>query len=142
MKIEWHDYLTVGVAEIDQQHKLLIDRYNAFFTAYNEGRGDAELTRLFCFLEEYVTTHFADEERLQLRVGFPDYQNHRIHHQKLTGRVAEFKERIKSEGSEPDLISSAGLLMTGWLIEHISVMDRAIGRFIKERQSQAVAGTP
>jgi len=24
--------------------------------------------------------------------------------------------------------------MTGWLIEHISGMDRALGRFIKERE--------
>jgi hemerythrin len=142
MNIEWHDYLSVGVEEIDQQHKLLIDRYNAFFTAYNQGRGAAEVTRLFCFLVAYVTTHFADEESLQLRVGFPGYQNHRKHHQELTGRVAEFKERIKNEGCEPNLISSAGLLLTGWLIEHISVMDRAIGKFIKESQSQSVAGTP
>jgi len=139
MEIEWHDYLSVGVKEIDQQHKLLIERYNAFFTAYNQGQAAEELTRLFNFLVEYVTTHFADEENLQLRVGFPDYQNHWKQHQELSGRVAEFKVRIEDGKYEPSLISSAGLLMTGWLIEHISVMDRAVGRFIKESQSQAVA---
>ena len=135
MKVEWQEYLSVGVEAIDHQHKLLFDKYNAFFTAYYEGRGDEEVIRLFSFLEEYVATHFSDEERLQQRIGFPDYQKHRKQHLELSRKVAELKERLGNEGAEPSLISSAGLLMTGWLIEHISVMDRAFGRFMKEMQS-------
>jgi len=136
MKVEWQEYLSVGVEEIDRQHKFLIDKYNAFFTAYSEGRADEEVIRLLGFLEEYVATHFADEERLQQRIGFPDYEKHRQQHQELTRKVAELKERLNSEVPDPALISSTGLLLTGWLIEHISVMDRAIGRFMKEMQSQ------
>lgn len=135
MKVEWQEYLTVGVEEIDHQHKLLFDKYNAFFTAYYEGRGDEEVIRLLGFLEDYVALHFADEESLQQRIGFPDYEKHRKQHQELTHKVAELKKRIENDGPDPNLISSAGLLMTGWLIEHISVMDRAIGRFMKEMQS-------
>src|SRR5690349_15701634 len=112
MKVEWQEYLSVGVAEIDRQHKQLIDRYNAFFTAYAEGRAAEEVFRLFCFLGEYVATHFADEENLQLRVGFPGYQKHRLQHLELTGKVAEFKERIENEGPTDSLVSSAGLLLT------------------------------
>ena len=134
MKVEWQEYLSVGVAEIDHQHQILFDRYNAFFTAYAEGVAGEELIRLFCFLEAYVATHFAHEEDLQLRVGFPDYQKHRQQHLALAEKVAELKERLVKEGPTASLISSAGLLMTGWLIEHISVMDRAIGRFVKERE--------
>ncbi len=142
MKIEWQEYLAVGVEEIDLQHKLLIDKYNAFFTAYHEGRVDEEVTRLFGFLEEYVATHFAAEETLQKRIGFPDFLKHRQQHLELTRKVAELKERLGTEGPDPDLIASAGLLMTGWLIEHISVMDRAIGRFMKGMQGRGVAGKP
>lgn len=141
MKVEWQECLSVGVEEIDQQHKLLIDKYNAFFTAYYEGRGNEEIVLLLRFLAEYVAIHFADEERLQLRIGFPDYQNHRKQHQELIRKVAELKERIENEGTDPSLIPSVGLLMTGWLINHISVMDRAIGRFMKEMQSSS-AGKP
>ena len=136
MKVEWQEYLSVGVEEIDQQHRLLFDSYNAFFTAYHEGRGGEELIRLFGFLEEYVAIHFSDEERLQQRIGFPDYQKHREEHLKLTGKVADLKVRLGNEGASPSLITSAGLLMTGWLIEHISIMDRAVGRFMKEMNAK------
>ncbi|MBI2353551.1 MAG: hemerythrin family protein [Deltaproteobacteria bacterium] len=132
MKVEWQEYLSVGVEEIDRQHKLLIEKYNAFFTAYSEGRATEEVIRLLGFLEEYVMLHFADEERLQQRIGFPDYQKHRQQHQELARRVAELKERLESQGTDPGLVASTGLLLTGWLIEHISVMDRAIGRFVRE----------
>ena len=131
MKIEWQDNLLVGVEEIDRQHKLLFEKYNAFFTAYSEGRADEEVIRLLGFLGDYVATHFADEERLQKRIGFPDYQKHREQHLELTRKVAELKEHLKNEGPGPSIIASAGLLMTGWLIGHISVMDRAIARFMK-----------
>lgn len=137
MKVEWQEYLSVGVEEIDQQHRLLFDSYNAFFTAYHEGRGSEELIRLFGFLEGYVATHFSDEERLQQRIGFPDYQMHREQHMKLTDKIAELKGRLGNEGANLSLVTSVGLLMTGWLIEHISIMDRAIGRFIKEMHAKS-----
>jgi len=137
LKVEWQDYLSVGIEEIDNQHKLLFDKYNAFFTAYSEGWGHEEVVRLLTFLEEYVVIHFADEESLQLGIAFPDYEKHHKQHVELTRKVAELKERIKNEGADPNLIISAGLLMTGWLIDHISVMDRAIGRYMREVQSKS-----
>ena len=137
MKVEWQEYLAVGVVEIDNQHKRLFDKFNAFLAACEAERGAEELNRLFWFLDAYAATHFADEENLQKRIGFPDYPKHREQHQEFTRKVAELKERLLSEGPSRELISTATLTMTGWLIEHISGMDRAIGRFIKEREKAA-----
>ena len=55
-------------------------------------------------------------------------------HQALTGKFAALKERLASEGPTREFSSSVTLFMTGWLLEHISGMDRAIGRFMKERE--------
>jgi hemerythrin len=137
MKIEWQEYLSVGVEEIDNQHKQLIDKYNDFFAAYSEGRAADEIIRLLGFLEEYVVIHFVDEERLQQRIGFPEYQSHCKQHQEFTRKVAELKVSLECDGLDQNLVTSTGLLLTGWLIEHISVMDRAIGRFMKEKQGQS-----
>jgi len=134
MKVEWQEYLSVGVEEIDRQHMQLFDKYNTFITAYYEGQANEEVIQLLGFLEEYVAIHFADEESLQQRIGFPDLEKHREQHRVLTRKVAGLKERIANKGPDPHLITEAGLMMTGWLIEHISVMDRAIGRFMKEKK--------
>lgn len=137
MRIEWQEYLAVGVAEIDHQHKRLFDKFNALLAACEEDRGAEELNRLFWFLDAYVATHFKDEERLMQRLAFPDYTRHREQHLVFTRQIAALKERLKHEGTTPGLISTVSLTMTGWLIEHISGMDRAIGRFVKEREKSS-----
>ena len=60
MNLEWESHLSVGVDEIDEQHKLLIDKFNEFMLAYQEERGSDEMYRLFLFLDEYVISHFAE----------------------------------------------------------------------------------
>ena len=134
MKIAWQEYLSVGVAEIDAQHKLLFENIDALLTAHERGLGSEEVCRLFTFLDAYVATHFADEERLMQRIGFPELLKHREQHQTFIGDLSKLKERLGIEGPTESLITSVGMVTVGWLIEHISVMDRAIGRFAKERK--------
>lgn len=133
MKIAWREYLSVGVAEIDDQHKLLFEHIDTLLTAYEQGAGSEELRRLFDFLDAYVATHFDDEERLMQRLGFPDLERHREQHQGFIGDLATLKGRMEVEGPTESLITSVGMVTVGWLIEHISVMDRAIGAFAKKR---------
>ena len=56
MKLQWEKHLSIGVAEIDKQHKLLIEKFNEFMSACKKERGDHEVFRLFSFLDAYVIT--------------------------------------------------------------------------------------
>ena len=135
MKIEWREHLSVGVEEIDVQHRSLFEKFNAFTEACDQEKGDAEVVRLFGFLDQYVNTHFADEERLQQRLCYPEYEKHREQHRKFVADLADLKERLSKEGTTRFFISRVSRVMVGWLIEHISGMDRAFGRFARERGS-------
>lgn len=133
MKVHWREHLSVGVEEIDSQHRQLFDRFNAFFEACEQEKGGELATRLFDFLDEYFATHFADEERFQRAVGYPDYERHREQHLLFVREIAALKARLKSEGPTKTVVATVNRVMIGWLIEHISGMDRALGRFAKER---------
>ena len=135
MKIEWREHLSVGVEEIDVQHRSLFEKFNAFTEACDLEKGEAEVARLFGFLDRDVNTHFADEERLQLRLCYPEYEKHREQHRKFRADLADLKERLSKEGTTRFFVSSVSRVMIGWLIEHISGMDRAFGRFTRERGS-------
>jgi hemerythrin len=136
MKVEWQEYLAVGIEEIDLQHMLLFDKFNNLLAACEQGSGAEEVNRLFTFLGAYVLIHFSDEERLMQRLGFPDFQKHRDLHQAFTLQIARLKEQLVNEGPTQSLVSTACLTINGWLIEHISVMDRALGRFAKEKKGK------
>ena len=70
------------------------------------------------------------------RLGFPEYPKHRDLHQAFTFQVATLKERLLMEGPTRSLVATLCLTINGWLIEHISGMDRAIGRFVKETKAK------
>ncbi len=93
------------------------------------------MNELFWFLGSYVATHFAEEERLMLRVGFADTRNHRELHTAFAQEVDALMERFSKEGPSQDLVSTVSAFIKNWLIEHISEMDRAIGLFMKEHKN-------
>ena len=130
--VEWQDSLSIGVLEVDIQHKLLFDKFNAFLLAC-ENQTESEpdgILRLFWFLEAYTITHFNEEEKLMQRVAYPDYLKHREKHLAFAAEVAKLKEQLRNEGATRTLVSTMTMFITSWLLEHISTMDRAIGRFV------------
>jgi hemerythrin len=128
--IEWQPSLSVGVLEIDIQHKLLFERFNNFVQACESQADQETVHRLFWFLEAYAVTHFAEEEKLMQQVGYPEYPRHRQQHETFVAEVAKVKERLKSEGPTQELVASMTHFISGWLLQHISVMDHAIGEYV------------
>jgi len=132
--VEWQENLSIGVLEIDIQHKLLFEKFNSFLQAcQSEAEGDT-VHRLFWFLEAYAVTHFNNEEKLMQELGYPDFVAHRKQHQEFAGEVGRIKERLKNEGATQSLVSSMTMFISSWLVQHISNMDRAIGHFVHEHR--------
>jgi hemerythrin len=69
------------------------------------------------------------------KIAYPDYEVHRKQHMRFIDEVASLKERVRSEMPTRNPITSVPHFMTGWLIDHISRMDSAIGRFFKEKKA-------
>lgn len=126
MRIEWQEYLSTGILEIDIQHKLLFEKYNAFLEGCEEERGSEEVMKLFWFLEAYAVTHFNDEERVMQSLGHPDTLQHKEQHKAFIQKVAEVRDRLKTEGPTPHLVLTVTRFVSSWLVNHISTMDRAI----------------
>jgi len=140
MAVEWREYLAVGVREIDNQHKELFNKFNLFLQACDEGKGPEEVSTMLDFLDCYVVEHFATEERLQSVAGFPGYEEHRAHHRYFIDELAVLKRQAQGTERNLGVVLTTSRLLVGWLIEHISKLDKAFGRFLKETQSVAAAG--
>jgi hemerythrin len=129
---EWDENLSIGVLEIDIQHKLLFEKYNAFLAAcHAEMEADA-IYRLLWFVEAYALTHFREEEDLMQRIGYPDYQIHREQHLKFCEDLGKLKESLRNDGPTQNIMLNMSAFISRWLIDHISNMDMAIGRFMAD----------
>lgn len=131
MAVAWDESLSVGVAEIDDQHKELFRRFNTLLEACNQGKGRQEVQKLLLFLSDYIKTHFAAEEELQKRRNYPGYAAHKEQHESFIGKIDEFARQFNAEGATVSLVIQLNQTLVNWLIQHISKVDRALGEYVQ-----------
>lgn len=71
MNLIWDDNLSVGIDNIDNQHKELLNCIENLITAIEHSRSNDEIIKTLDFLEEYVIKHFTAEEEIQAKTNYP-----------------------------------------------------------------------
>jgi hemerythrin len=131
-EFEWIERYVLGIPEIDEQHLELVKRINAFVNAFNEGKGDTEIKAIVSFLEEYVVSHFNDEEALMERYRYLDLDEHHSIHDTYMRKVNQLVRGVEENGSNLVQAEKVQLLLIDWLSNHIDVEDRKFAEHIKQ----------
>lgn len=131
MGITWRESLAIGVPEIDDQHKELLSRFDSLLKACEEGKGMDELRRLLGFLDEYVISHFGNEEGIQRNHHYPGYAAHKKEHDGFIARVKALKDEIKSDGVAVHHVTETNNMLLKWLINHIAKVDAELGAYLR-----------
>lgn len=131
MAIEWNNDLSIGVDEIDNQHKELFRRINALLDACTQGKGKGEVGRVINFLEDYIVKHFNAEEAIQKKHAYPDYESHKTLHDEFRKSFSELKKSFETEGAGLPLVLRTNRTVVDWLVKHIGRVDKVLGGFLK-----------
>ena len=127
----WSPTLSIGVAQIDAQHKTLVEQADKLFEASKNNQGKERVGELLNFLEDYTKKHFADEEKYMLSIGYPGYNEQKTAHTEFVRQLAKLRADYSASGGNLLVILNANQLVVQWLTQHISSMDRKIGQFKK-----------
>ena len=130
MFVVWNENLATGNEEIDHQHKELFKRFNNLQSACKQGRGLDELTSLLDFLGEYVRSHFALEEKLQIDHDYPDYQKHKEEHNYFIRNFRKLEEQLNTKGTTSDLFNQTNMALVDWLIRHFTWTDKDLANYL------------
>ena len=104
--MQWTEKMSVGVPELDGDHRQLIRVINQLGASYDdESRRNSVRQSLFA-LRRYAEFHFAREEKVMTVCGYPGIEEHRVEHR-------DFVTRIQDLGVEPFLIGAAVTLEGG-----------------------------
>ena len=130
-KIVWEDEFSVGVEELDRQHKQiievinsLIDKPRIFFRSQNVSSALVDLTN-------YVSEHFLLEEQLLQENGYPTLLEHSKKHTLYSARVAEFcKESLAGKSEVPEELMD---FLADWWTNHILHEDMKYKAFFEEK---------
>ncbi|MFT3951448.1 MAG: hemerythrin family protein [Oscillospiraceae bacterium] len=124
------DMLT-GNKAIDDQHKLLFDAINGLLDACSKGMGRKKIEEVTNFLYEYTARHFADEEKLQIKYSYPDYENHKRYHETYKKTVRALMNQLAEEGPTVALVGKVNTSVAEWLINHIRREDVKLAAHIR-----------
>lgn len=130
MALEWTDKISVGVTEIDDQHKELFRRTNSLMETCKSGKSHEEVIEAMQFLESYVQQHLSDEEELQKKYDYPEYNAHKEQHDIFLDKVAEIKAEVDQKGATlVNILKTTNLFVT-WVSRHISQEDKRLGEYL------------
>lgn len=132
MAIEWDDALVTGDEEVDGQHRVLFAEVTHFLDACQQGRGTEAVHRIMDFLENYITTHFDTEERLQKKYAYPDHFTHMARHREFRQDFSDLKGHFATEGATIRFMILASYVINDWLERHIKTMDKPFSQFMRK----------
>jgi len=123
--------MEVGVLEIDAQHKELVDRLNALMSMGHDAASKEETQKTLDLLEEYIVKHFADEEELQRKNKYPEYESHKKMHELYIGEFQKLKKEFADNGHSIKFTMDLNNSLINWIVKHIKSADVELGRFLK-----------
>ena len=119
--ITWTPEMSVGVPELDADHRILVDLINKLADAQDvndAGVIESVLDRLAIYIDE----HFQREEAYMESAGYPQLPEHRQKHRALTAQV----EQIRLDfflGNRDSIGEYTLVFLKEWLRQHILVED-------------------
>lgn len=129
----WTEDLAVGVKEIDIQHRVLFAKINDLVSAMDSEDSAPHIERFFVFLEEYAASHFSMEQKAMGVYKYPDRAAHFKEHEIFTRAIEELRAAFNSNGASAALKAQLKKKLCDWLVEHVSVVDKLLGAFLKPR---------
>ena len=124
--ITWGPMLFVGVKEIDEQHKKLVELVNQLNDAMHAGQGKQALTPVLNELVRYTQYHFGTEERLMAAHKYEASVAHKAEHHKFVTDVSAFKAKFDSGNA---MISTQIMnFLRDWLSKHILQTDKKFAK--------------
>lgn len=127
----WDKNMSVGVEVLDEQHRKLIEIINEAYAAIQK-HDEPAMADLIDKMRDYALMHFATEEELLKKHGYPELEDHKFQHAKFNNDVDEFKKKLYEKTN----LSQIFLFLSRWLTTHIMDEDRKYTSYMPKPELQ------
>ena len=137
--MSWTTSMSVGVPELDDDHKGLIHIINQLDeSAGAEGR-QAVVRQSLVALIRYAESHFGREEEVMMVCGYPPLAAHKGEHRAFVDKVRGVADRFEGdpEGLSAFVAKELVEFLQDWLKKHIMIEDQAYKPFAERRLAEA-----
>ncbi len=136
--ISWNDAMSVGIAEVDEDHRRFIALLDRFNEAVSSRMALTEVqVRLQSILDDALA-HFAREEELFRQWRYAQADDHARMHGQLVESIRQTKSKV-SDGTDVQWIN-AGFKLKQALIDHILQQDMKYAALYRDSRNAIAAG--
>jgi len=127
--MEWSDSYSVGVEEIDFQHKAFLALINRLSILQERGTPLLMTHRMLLEVLKYAEYHFVSEENLMMLTEYPMLsQQQEAHNSLLRALTDRYNAFAKGEESLDAIL----VFLVGWFSSHTVDEDKAAGLYINK----------
>jgi hemerythrin len=127
--IEWRKEFETGIADVDHEHRELVDLINELHEAL---RVDADRDTISNFLGEVfarISAHFALEETVMRKHRYDEYEAHKAEHEKLLDEIRDIMD-AHEESDSADYQSTLSTTIRDWFVNHFKNKDARLHRLL------------
>lgn len=128
--IVWGKILSVGVDEIDEDHRKLVGIFNILNHAVQEGESPEYLAAALEELINCTVWHFSHEERLMLKHRYPEMAEHKAEHGDLIQSAQKLQQELLN--ADKAVADEHIVFLERWLTEHILTADGRLGAYLAQ----------
>ncbi|MCU0971517.1 MAG: bacteriohemerythrin [Gammaproteobacteria bacterium] len=128
--IIWGRVLSVGVDEIDEDHRKLVSIFNVLNHAVVDKASPDYLKAVLEELINCTVWHFSHEERLMLKHGYPETGEHKAEHQELIGTARDLQQTMLQ--ADKPVADDDIVFLERWLTAHILTSDMRLGSYLSQ----------
>ncbi|HAM88691.1 MAG: Methyl-accepting chemotaxis sensory transducer [Candidatus Falkowbacteria bacterium GW2011_GWC2_38_22] len=127
--IEWKSDYSVGVQELDDQHKKMFVLINQFYELMKETKDIKNIEKMLGELSDYGKYHLETEEKLFAEYGYPEKEDHQKIHDAYRAKIGEFLQK------KDDALLSFEIIdfLEDWWLGHIASTDKKYQKFFNEK---------
>lgn len=131
--IRWTTDMSVGLTELDDDHRTLIKIINHLNANVGQSMQRETVRQCLLALRRYAEFHFAREERVLIACNFPGIDVQKTEHRDFIQRIQEVTQRFDADPEAASTVVNDELLgfLRDWLNHHILIEDMAYRPFVE-----------
>jgi hemerythrin len=125
--ISWSEDISVGIDEIDEQHKKLLRLINSLHQRLVAGDANDIMGKVLDRVADYAEFHFSTEEQWMAQYSYPDIAQHIDDHRQFIVYITALQNRLRNDHG--GIAEETMAFLTNWLSRHILEADMALGKY-------------
>jgi hemerythrin len=129
----WSESLSIGLDQLDDQHKKMVGILNALQEAISQGSQKPDVERVIADLLSYTRYHLSFEERQMVVAAYPGLSDHQREHRGLVAQIEIYALQVNDR--QPLAAIKLLKFVNQWWSRHLATSDRAYGEFELARKA-------